>query len=65
MTENQKQMSTGKALVLLVLAAIVISVIVTLLQTLILGSANTAVTGGVVGAITAMLAFKTIRKKTD
>jgi hypothetical protein len=49
MTENQRQMSTGKALVLLVLAAIVASVIVTLLQTLILGSANTAVTGGVVG----------------
>jgi hypothetical protein len=65
MTENQKQMSTGKALVVLVLAAIVTSVIVTLLQTLILGSANTAVTGGVVGAITAMLAFKTIRKKTN
>ena len=65
MADDQKQMSTSKALVLLVLAAIVTSVVVTLLQVLILGSANTAVTGGVVGAITALLAYRTIRKKPD
>ena len=65
MPDEQKQMSTGKAIVLVILAAVVTSVVVTLLQTLILGSANTAVTGGVVGAITAVLAFRTLRKKSD
>jgi flagellar basal body-associated protein FliL len=65
MPDDQKQMSTGKSIVLLVIVAIVTSVVVTLLQVLSLGSSNPAVTGGVVGAITALLAYRTIRKKPN
>lgn len=48
--------STGRKLVILVLVAIVSSVVLVLLQSLILGRTLPGVTGGVVGAITALYA---------
>lgn len=48
--------STGRKLVILVLVAVVTSVVLVLLQNLILGRTLPGVTGGVVGAITALYA---------
>lgn len=63
MTDTEKEKLTGKTLALVVLAAIVTAVIVTVAQNLVLGRANIAVTGGVVGAITAVLIITATKKK--
>ncbi len=57
--------SKGKAFALIVLAAVVSAVVVTLLQSLILGHSSPAVTGGVVGGVTAVMAVTTLRKSSD
>ncbi|HEY8226843.1 MAG TPA: hypothetical protein VIG25_16295 [Pyrinomonadaceae bacterium] len=62
MAENQSNSLTAKSIGILVVVAIVTAVVVTLLQTLILGRANVAVTGGVVGALTVAL-WMNSRKK--
>jgi uncharacterized membrane protein YdjX (TVP38/TMEM64 family) len=54
--------SKGKAFVLIILAAVVTGVVVTLLQSLILGHSNAAITGAFVGGITAVIAVTTLRK---
>jgi hypothetical protein len=63
MDNPQTQKITAKNLALVILAAIVTAVVVTLIQTLILGKANIAITGGVVGATIAVLAISALRKK--
>jgi hypothetical protein len=63
MDNPQTQKITAKNLALVILAAIVTAVAVTLIQTLILGKANIAITGGVVGATIAVLSISTLRKK--
>lgn len=62
MSENQASTLSARTIVILILVAIVTAVVVTLLQTLILGRANVAVTGGVVGALTVALWLNTKKK---
>jgi hypothetical protein len=62
MSDTQSRKITAKTLALVVLAAIVTAVVVTLAQRLLLGNANIAVTGGVVGAVTAVLAISAMKK---
>jgi flagellar basal body-associated protein FliL len=49
MTDTDTQALNLKTILLLIVVAIVMAVVVTLVQTLILGKANVAITGGVVG----------------
>ena len=65
MSDAEKRPVTAKKLALVIVVAIVMAVVVTLTQTLIMGRANIAVTGGIVGAITAFLFTTQIRRKTD
>lgn len=62
MSEQQAEKISIKKMAILVLIAIVTAVVVTLLQTLILKHSNTAITGGIVGAVTAALAIRILRK---
>lgn len=50
MAENESSGLSVKSLVLLIIIAITVSVVVTLLQVLIVGKSNVAITGGIVGA---------------
>jgi hypothetical protein len=65
MNGTQSGMSTGKALIIVVLVAIVAAVVVTFLQDLLFGKTNIAVTGGVVGGVTAAVILVTMKKKAD
>jgi multisubunit Na+/H+ antiporter MnhB subunit len=65
MNDAQNRKITAKTLLLVVGIAVITAVLMTLIQTWILGKANVAVTGGMVGAITVILAMKTIKKKSD
>jgi hypothetical protein len=56
---------TAKRLLLVIVVAIVMALVVTLAQTLIMGRANIAVTGGIVGAICGFLAVTQIRKNPN
>jgi hypothetical protein len=62
MSENQTNSLTPKTIVILILVATVTAVVVTLLQTLIMGRSNVAVTGGVVGALCVAL-WLNVKKK--
>jgi uncharacterized transporter YbjL len=62
-TQNRK--STGKAIVLVVVVAVVTATVTTLVQVLLWGASQPAITGGVVGAVTAAAAFSTIRNKKE
>ena len=64
MAENENQRPTGKAIALVILIAIVAAVVITLVQELVLGHSYVAVTGGVVGALVAAVAFSTMKKKS-
>ena len=57
--------SNVKTILIVVVAAIVVAVVVTLIQSLLLGKANVAVTGGVVGATVGGLGFSLRRKKSS
>ena len=61
MTESRNPKVTFKMMLFVILAAAVTAVVITLLQALILGRSNVAVTGGVVGAMVAVLAFMTMK----
>ena len=50
MAENESSGLSAKSLILLIIIAITVSVVVTLLQVLIVGKSNVAITGGIVGA---------------
>lgn len=63
MNDAQSGTSTGKAIALVVIVAIVTAVVVTLAQVWIRGNSSAAVTGGGVGAVTAVMAISTMRKK--
>ena len=62
MSENQTNSLTLKTIVILILVATVTAVVITLLQTLIMGRSNVAVTGGVVGALCVAL-WLNVKKK--
>ncbi|MGH9836293.1 MAG: hypothetical protein ACREBD_35540, partial [Blastocatellia bacterium] len=62
MDNSQNRKITGKVIALVIIIAIVTSVAVTLIQQLLVGASNTAVTGGVVGAVTALMAIRVMRK---
>jgi predicted membrane protein len=64
MAGNENQKSIGKALALVILIAIGAAVVITLVQELVLGHSYVAVTGGVVGALVAAVAFNTMKKKS-
>jgi len=64
MDEGQTARPTAKSLIILVLAVIVAAVVITLIQSLILGRANPAITGGIVGAICAAFYITKVRKKS-
>ena len=57
--------SSIKTFLMLVAVAIVVAVVVTVIQTLILGKANTAITGGVVGAMVVALGLTARRKRSS
>ena len=63
MNDTATQALNIKTILILILVAIVTAVVVTLIQTLILGKANVAITGGVVGAIVVGIAMSARRKK--
>jgi hypothetical protein len=63
MSNDARGYSTAKLLLIVIVVAIVASVASTLVQHLILGKAHTAVTGGVVGALTAVMALNVMKKK--
>ena len=63
MNDSQGRTSTGKALLLVVVVAAAAAIAATVIQRLLLGQANLAVTGGVAGALAAMVAVSTMRKK--
>ena len=65
MTENKSSGIGAKSLILLIIVAISVSVVVTLLQTLILGKSNVAITGGIVGAFCVGLWMNLKKKKAD
>ena len=65
MAENKSSGIGAKSLILLIILAITVSVVVTLLQTLILGKSNVAVTGGIVGAFCVGLWMSMKKKKAD
>jgi len=64
MSEVQSKKLNGKMIGMMILLAIVIAVVSTLIQSLILGKSNPAVTGGVVGAIVALKAIGSTKKKS-
>jgi len=57
------QKSTGKIIAIIVVVAIVAGIVATLIQSLLLGHSNPAVTGGAVGAISAVVAISLLKKK--
>lgn len=65
MTDTDTQTLNLKTILLLIVVAIVMAVVVTLVQTLILGKANVAITGGVVGAIVVVTAMSARRKRVS
>jgi hypothetical protein len=65
MTDTDTQALDIKTILILVVVAIVTAVVVTLIQTIILGKANVAITGGVVGAIVVGTAMSARRKKVS
>jgi hypothetical protein len=65
MNDAQNRKITAKTIVLVIGVAIIAAVLSTLIQTWILGKANPAVTGGVIGAITAVFAINIIKKKSE
>jgi hypothetical protein len=57
--------SNAKRILLVVAVAIVASLVVTLIQVLMFGKANVAITGGVVGATVVVLGLNGKRKKSN
>jgi hypothetical protein len=64
MSNAPSQKSTGKMLGVVIVVAIVAAVAAILVQSLLLGHSNPAVTGGVVGAIAAVVAVGLLNKKS-
>ncbi|MEK6288364.1 MAG: hypothetical protein AABO57_21825 [Acidobacteriota bacterium] len=64
MKDSQSRSVSAKTLALVILVAIVAAVAVTLIQQLLVGNASAAVTGGVVGAVVAVMAITIVRKNS-
>ena len=64
-TETANGASTGKIIAIVILVAVVSAIIVTLAQELLLHQTRTAVTGGMVGAISAVVAVNLMKKKSS
>ena len=62
MNEAEKRQPTAKRLAIVIVVAIVVALVVTLAQDLIIGRANVAITGAIVGAICAFLAVTQLKK---
>jgi len=65
MSDAQTGPSTGKVAAIVILVAIVTGVAATLLQHLLWGETKAAVTGGMVGAVTAVVAISLIKKRSS
>ena len=63
MADNQSSGLSVKNILLLILVAVTTSVVVTLLQVLLVGKSNVAITGGVVGALCVGM-WMSVRKKS-
>jgi flagellar basal body-associated protein FliL len=64
MVMSSESMSKGKMLALVIVVAVVAAVLAAVIQVLVLGKSNAAVTGGVVGALTAGIAVTLRNKKS-
>ena len=65
MTSDESPKSTGKVLLIIIVGAVLIAVVSTLVQQLVLGKTNAAITGGVIGAFTAVVVINNLKKKSD
>jgi hypothetical protein len=65
MSDTGRRQITIRQLLVVVLLAVVMAVIVTLAQRVILGKSHAAITGGIVGAIIAVIATTRIRRSSD
>ena len=65
MSENKSSGMDAKSILMLIIAAVVVSLVVTLLQVLIVGKSNPAITGGIVGASIVGIWMSTKKKKTN
>ena len=63
MADNQSSGLSVKNILLLILVAVTTSVVVTLLQVVLVGKSNVAITGGVVGALCVGM-WMSVRKKS-
>jgi len=64
MSEVQSQTSTGKMIAVVIVVAIVAAVAATLVQRLLLGDASPALTGGLVGGLSAAVALGAMKRKS-
>ena len=62
---KSESISTAKLLGIVIIVAVVAAVLATLAQALLLGKSNAAVTGGVVGAVTAGITVSFWKKKSE
>ena len=65
MDNAEKESPRAKTYLTLVALAVVTAVAVTLIQTFLLGGANIAITGGIVGGVTGAFAFSKIKKRAS
>jgi uncharacterized transporter YbjL len=65
MNSSQSGKISGKAIALMALIAIVTAVAVTFIQRLLLGNSSPAVTGAVVGGVTATMVIGILRKRSS
>ena len=65
MAENKSSGMDAKTIIFLIIMAVAVSLVVTLLQVLIVGKSNPAITGGIVGASVVGIWLNTKKKKTN
>jgi len=65
MAENKPSGMDAKTIIFLIIMAVAVSLVVTLLQVLIVGKSNPAITGGIVGASVVGIWLSTKKKKTN
>jgi energy-converting hydrogenase Eha subunit A len=63
MPDNKDKRISGKTIALVILLTVITAVTITLLQTLVLGKANIAITGGITGAVGGAMAVMLTRKR--
>jgi len=65
MAENKSSGMDAKTIIFLIIMAVAVSLVVTLLQVLIVGKSNPAITGGIVGASVVGIWLSTKKKKSN